>query len=319
MKTKYPMLDGGPFFRANDFVVLWRRLIRKAKKMEGNAAMVDVSDNQKDGRFDFDEYPVCESCGEPNSVEVLKAIDGNRIVQCENCGLWFTSPRVNEQKWINWLLEDNERNREFTENRLRYGFALSRNIQLAFSFWWRLLRTRRQKKLRSLFALHGGDVQRIFDVGCGCGYLIKAAQDLGIQASGNDLNRYAVERIRKLFGFDVHVGLLPSLFDKGFVEKSHYDVVYMNDYIEHTYHPKKDLDAAFGMLRPGGLIYISTFCVDSERYKRLGSSWDMLMWNHCFHFSSESLKKLVTDVGFDISMCNVNDDKGSVELVARKP
>jgi 2-polyprenyl-3-methyl-5-hydroxy-6-metoxy-1,4-benzoquinol methylase len=314
----YPMLDGGPIFRLSDFKALKHRVLLKIKRSEGNADTIDVSDNQKDSRFDFDEYPDCESCGMSGAKFVLKAIDGNRIVECENCGLWYTSPRVKESEWISWLQQDNERNREFTENRLQYGVALERNKRYSLSFWWRVTRKKRQQQLKKIFKLHGGKIDRLFDVGCGCGYLLKAAQDMGVYAAGNDLNRYAVDRMRELFGFDVYTGLIYDLLVRGDVKKDDFDIVYMNDYIEHSFHPKKDLKAAFEMLKKNGVAYLTTFCIDSERFDKLGEKWDMLMWNHCFHFTSETLKKIMQDVGFEIIMCNIHSSGGMVEICGRK-
>jgi SAM-dependent methyltransferase len=212
----YPMLDGGPIFRLSDFKALKHRVLLKIKRSEGNADTIDVSDNQKDSRFDFDEYPDCESCGMSGAKFVLKAIDGNRIVECENFGLR-----------------------------------------------------------------------------CGCGYLLKAAQDMGVYAAGNDLNRYAVDRMRELFGFDVYTGLIYDLLVRGDVKKDDFDIVYMNDYIEHSFHPKKDLKAAFEMLKKNGVAYLTTFCIDSERFDKLGEKWDMLM-------------------------CNIHSSGGMVEICGRK-
>ena len=164
-----------------------------------------------------------------------------------------------------------------------------------------------------------GGVERIFDVGCGCGYLLKAAKDMGMYASGNDLNGYAVGRMKDVLGLDVHSGVLYDLVQRGVVKTDYFDLVYMNDYIEHTYHPKLDIEAAFKMLRGDGVIYLQTFCVDSERFERLKEKWDMLMWNHCFHFSSVSLKKIAKDSGFEIVSCHVDGQAGMVEILARKP
>ena len=112
MIKQYPMCTGGPIFRLSDLLVLWRRLKIKLERSAGNAEKVDFSDNQKDAQLPFDEYPACDSCGVTESTEVMRAIDGNRIVECKNCGLWFTSPRVNEKTWEAWEF----RRANFTKN-----------------------------------------------------------------------------------------------------------------------------------------------------------------------------------------------------------
>jgi len=311
-----PMLGNSPWLRPRDFVVLARRLRLKLNRSYGLAG--DITDNLKDMQFAFDEYPACESCGSTDVREVLVAADGNRVVECEHCGLWFTSPRVSEDVWKGWLLQDSERNREFTENRLKYGDPLARNIPLSFSFWWRITRWRNQRHARELLRMHGGRVRHIHDVGCGVGFFLKACQEMGLSVSGNDLNGYAVKRMRELFGFDVLIGELPDFLEQkdGSCE---FDIVHMNDFIEHTYHPLRDLKCAHQMLSPGGLVYIRTFFVDSRKFEQLGDKWDMLMWNHVYHFSEKSLTRLIEQAGFGVKEIRRHEDTGIIEVFGIKP
>jgi SAM-dependent methyltransferase len=307
-------LSGQPFFRPSDFAVLMRRI--RARVSGGG---LDIADNLKDKGLPFTDCPVCESCGSSLAKEVLTALDGNRVVECSNCGLWYSSPRPAEEEWQSWLMaEATDRNIEFTENRLRHGVALARSLPLSFSFWWRYVRRRNQREIRKLIRMHGPGKLRLHDVGCGVGFLLKAAQDLGIQCSGNDLNGYAVSRMRELFGMDVHLGTLPGLFREGVLRANSYDLVTMDDFIEHSYHPLRDLTAAFSILREGGILSVQTFCVDSARFRRLKTRWDMLMWNHTFHFSSTSLRELIGQAGFNIVEVNVNSLRGTVWIMARK-
>jgi len=314
----YPMQNGGPYFRITDLAVLWRRVIRKLARTQGDAQRVDISDNQNDRQFEFLEYPLCESCGENFSTEVLIATDGNRIVECRSCSLWYTSPRIIEEDWIGWLCAPNPRNEVVTENRLQHGIALSRNIPLSFSFWWRIIRYQNQRKLKKLIKLHGGSVKRVFDVGCGSGLFLKSAKDLGVDVSGNDLNNYAVEKMNTVLGVDAHLGQLEELISLGAINKDAYEIVHMNDFIEHSYHPKQDIEAAHEILKKDGLLYVRTFCVDSDKFNTLKEQWDMLMWNHCFHFTSNSLSNLITQSSFSILSCTIHESTGIIELIAKK-
>jgi len=99
MNEQYPMIDGGSIFRISDIAVAWRRLLLKLRNIEGNASFLDFTDNLKDAKLLFDEYPNCESCGAIGNKEMLRAIDGNRVVECVECGLWYTSPRIRESLW----------------------------------------------------------------------------------------------------------------------------------------------------------------------------------------------------------------------------
>lgn len=314
----YPMLSGGGVFNLSDIRAAYFRILKRYFGV--GVVPKDVSDNNKDRiGLAFDEYPACEMCGSTHNKQVLIALDNNRIVECENCGLWYTSPRVNEQAWMNWLGQiDADRNIEFTENRLRYGVALNRNIPYGFSFWWKIKRYKSQNAIKEIIKKHGGDVRSLHDVGCGVGFVIKSAMEMGFESSGNDLNAYAIERMRDLFDMNVHLGQLSDLVRTGVLPKNENDIVIMHDCIEHFYHPLAELTAAFSILKEGGILHLTTFSVDTDIFRGLGNKWDMLMWNHVFHFSSKSLVEMVKKAGFKHVDFELNQRRGAIEICARK-
>jgi len=311
------MISGGPWFRPSDLVVALRRIKQRLAPVRHQKAL-DVSQNIADHAVPFSEYPPCEMCGSEDTRQVLLARDGNRVVACVNCGLWFTSPRVPERLWQEWLAaQDSERNKRVTENRLQYGVALDRNVAYSFSFWWRLRQRRYRELVHKLVVEHGGTPRRLFDVGCGVGFLLQCAKDLGLETAGNDLNGYAVSRMRDALGLNVHPCLLTELRHRPDFA-GHWDIVVMRDYIEHTYHPLADLAAAHALMPRGGLIYIHTFFVDSAMGQRCGADWDQHMWNHVFHFSSGSLQSMVSKAGFTVQRVQLEQDIGDISVIARK-
>lgn len=312
------MISGGPWVRASDAFVVLRRIRQRLAPLRHQKAL-DVSQNVADHAVPFSEYPACEFCGAAGARPVLTARDGNRVVACTACGLWFTSPRVPEPLWQQWLAaQDSERNRKVTENRLRHGVALDRNIPYSFSFWWRLRQRRYRALVRKLVAWHGANPRRFFDVGCGVGFLLQCAKDLGLEAAGNDLNGYAVSRMRDALGLDVHACLLTELASRPEFA-GRWDILVMRDYIEHTYHPLADLKAACALMSGGGLIYVHTFYVDSLMGQRCGADWDQHMWNHVFHFSSGSLQAMIEKAGFTVEHTELEPNIGHIAVIARKP
>lgn len=314
----YPMVSGGPYVRFRDAAVLVRKARRRAWRTQ-LAAVETFSENLKDRVLPFDECPSCEACGCTDAREAVVARDGNRIVECTDCGLWYTSPRIEEARWMAWLAtKDAERNVEFTENRLRYGVALDRNVPYSFGFWWRRRRRRLQRLIRRLGRLCSAPLPRLFDIGCGVGHLLKAAQDMGLEVSGNELNAYAVQRMRDLFQMDVHDAPLAPLIAGHVVPAGAYDIVTMTDVIEHVYHPLKELRAARDLLTPDGVVYVATFAVDTACHDRLGAHWGMFMWNHTFHFSSSSLSGLMAQAGLAVMDVRLDQDRGLVGITARR-
>ncbi|MBA7627873.1 hypothetical protein ES703_35342 [subsurface metagenome] len=246
--------------------------------------------------------------------EVLITRDGRRIVECNHCGLWFTSPRINGNTWVEYLKEETERSIEFTENRLKSGVASSHRTKYSPPDWRKRRAAIENQIIDEIEEHWGGKVNRLHDVGCGVGFLLEAARNRGIEASGNDLNRYACKVMKERLGLKVYNDILPSLK----IEEGSLDAIVFRDYIEHTYHPLQDLKAAYKFLRPGGVIWIETFHVDCHTFQRLKGDWDMLFWNHVFHFSTKSLQDMVVKAGFVVKHIDGNYNNPLVKVIMIK-
>lgn len=272
---------------------LFFRVLRKIGFVDLKESMVD----QNEDRFTtFDEYPNCDICGSSDLDEVMVTADGSRIVKCNSCEVMFTSPRIDERKWIEWLRKDTERSKIFTENRLKYGVALSSNIKYVFPFWKKILDREYNKIFDRLEKYSGKDGLRIHDVGCGVGHLLKAAESRGYTVSGNELNQYACDVMNRRLGLKVYNETLSNVQ----IDDCSLDAIIMRDYIEHSYHPFMDSKKSYELLRVGGLLYVETFKTDCQTYEQLKGDWNMLFWNHSFHFESKSLCEMLKKSGFDI-------------------
>lgn len=287
---------------------------RSARRLRLIRPDYTMEDQGKDRFAPFDEYPPCDSCGGTAVTEKLVAKDGSRIVECDHCGLWFTSPRINEAVWVRYLQTPTERSREFTENRLRYGVALSSNVKFVLPGWFER-RMRLENAIIDRIQKHlDAPIHRLHDVGCGVGFLLRAARDRGINASGNDLNQYAWQVMQERFGLTVYNDSLPRLE----LPPESVDAVVMRDYIEHSYHPMLDLHAAHKLLRPGGVVYVETFHIDSRPFEELGAGWNMLFWSHTYHYSTKTLSDMVSRAGLAILEVQTSHADTLVRVTARK-
>ena len=118
--------------------------------------------------------------------------------------------------------------------------------------------------------------------------------------------------MREDLGLDVYMG---NIGDMPFKDNS-IDIIFMNDFIEHTYHPQDDLKAAARYLNSGGLLFLETFYLDSDRFEQLGTDWNMLTWPHIYHFSRTTLAQMVTNAGLTISEENPKEN-GIIEMLCR--
>lgn len=270
---------------------------------------------RKISKHEFDEVPVCNFCGSADSTQAMEK-DGFCVAECTNCKLWFTSPRLNQTEWEAYLRYPyTPRNIAVTENRLHYGVAVPGNAGANKpSGKWRLAARRRNiRRIEMLQERLGRPIRRIHDCGCGVGYFVQDALEFGLDASGNDLNGYACKVMQEELQLNVHLANIGELpFPAGSI-----DVVFMNDFIEHTYHPLEDLKAAANLLTPGGVIFLETFYLDSPEFQKRGADWGMLTWPHLYHFTSTSLKAMVEAAGLKIEFENLKEN-GIIELVGRK-
>ncbi len=126
------------------------------------------------------------------------------------------------------------------------------------------------------FRLYG--CKTLLDFGCGHGYLVRDALDLGLTA----------------YGYDKYN---PSFQTVPFEPV---DLVSMVEVIEHTVAPFQELDTVYACLKEGGYVYIETSFTDIGR--SLGELEDFFYISpgagHSTIFSHKSLDMLMTSKGF---------------------
>ena len=136
----------------------------------------------------------------------------------------------------------------------------------------------------------------LLDAGCGNGGFLSIARGLGWDVEGFDLDERAVATAQNA-GVRAHVGTLASLAE---VLNGPYDAITMNHVIEHVYDPKLDLQRAYGLLRPGGMLFVETPNIDALNLRRFGIHWRGLEApRHLVLFNPASLARLLGEIGFE--------------------
>lgn len=138
---------------------------------------------------------------------------------------------------------------------------------------------------------HGG---RLLDIGFGNGGFLKLATEIGWRAEGIDFDPVAVE-LASSRGLEVRCVSAEELAD----EPGRYDVITVSHVIEHVYDPPALLRAIYGLLTPGGLLWLETPNLDSLGHARFGRDWRGLEPpRHLALFCRDSLKAALTRAGF---------------------
>ncbi len=236
------------------------------------------------------QCPVCKS----SHFAVLDAVAG--LDQCQPCSFVFANPRPSlsdlehyyskPSKYEDWLSNEAERDH----------------------LWRRRLKKMGKTKTQGT----------LLDVGTGIGQFLNHAKGLYTAVFGTELSDSAINIARNKYGLDIMKGDLESIsFSRRF------DNISLFHILEHVHDPRRLLEKCYQLLNPGGKIVIA---VPNDLY-----SWELKIrtairrwkgvlscttgWTgiakialdgsvdeiHLSQFSVASLRKLLTDVGYEIA------------------
>jgi 2-polyprenyl-6-hydroxyphenyl methylase/3-demethylubiquinone-9 3-methyltransferase len=145
----------------------------------------------------------------------------------------------------------------------------------------------------------------VIDLGCGNGSLLATFRERGWQLTGVDFSPSGIEVARKAFpGIRFELG--DATEDLARFGYGTYDLVISTETIEHIFLPRKYSQNCFRLLKPGGVLVMST---PFHGYiKNLGSSllgaWDSHwapLWDygHIKFWSPVTLGQLLYESGFE--------------------
>src|SRR5690606_20946181 len=83
------------------------------------------------------------------------------------------------------------------------------------------------------------------------------------------------------------------------LEKESYDIITSFEVIEHLTYPKEHLEELFRLLRPGGILYITTPNFNALTRYILKAEWSIITYpEHLTYFSANTLNYALESVGF---------------------
>jgi 2-polyprenyl-3-methyl-5-hydroxy-6-metoxy-1,4-benzoquinol methylase len=136
---------------------------------------------------------------------------------------------------------------------------------------------------------------RLLDVGAGAGLFLASARAAGWDVEGVEIAGYGPVYAQK--HFDLHI-VHGTLHEAQFPD-DHFDVVMLQDTIEHVSDPLGLLTEVCRVLRPGGGVILSTPNVDSLVRRVFGSRWAFISPREHVHlFNTRSLLWLLKATGF---------------------
>jgi len=200
-------------------------------------------------------------------------ISQETLVECNDCGLIFTSPRLRRDL----ILKGYEETEDPTyvsqsEGRIK---SFERCLQAVEKF---------QK---------GGAV---LDIGAAAGFFLKVAKEKGWDTYGIEPSKYLSDWGNKEYGLNIFCGTLenaPKLPKK-------MDVVTLWDVLEHTFEPKDVLAKVNRYLNDGGYVVINYPNIGNWMAKAAGRKYWFILSVHLYYFVPKTIERMLKETGFEV-------------------
>lgn len=176
---------------------------------------------------------------------------------------------------------------------------------------------RSRHRVRRIVRTLGRDPRglKFLDVGCNGGFLTEAAREAGFAATGLDPDGAAIAYARQHYPGNrfVHGYLEGSALEPG-----SFDAIYCSEVIEHSSDVNAFTARLSELMKPGGLIYLTTPDISHWRRPKDVTRWDAFCPpSHCLYFSPANLTELLRRHGLDV-VWRPFSFKPGIKLMARK-
>lgn len=169
------------------------------------------------------------------------------------------------------------------------------NIRLIYSLLKRITLLRRERNKINLMYLESVKPGKLLEVGCGNGQRLFKLRKLGWIVVGQEVDPKSASQAQDSHGMEVHVGELANISFRD----TFFDAIVMNHVIEHVHSPDKLLSECYRILKPGGILIVTTPNIDSLGHRHFKSHWMALdPLRHLHLFSQGTLQKVAIAGGF---------------------
>jgi 2-polyprenyl-3-methyl-5-hydroxy-6-metoxy-1,4-benzoquinol methylase len=212
----------------------------------------------------------CILCNSKDISE-LEGYERHQLSKCQSCGFVFMSriPSIDE-------LHDHYK---------LYSYASDRTVSpLTIDSYNKLLDG--MEKYRKLNTL--------IDVGCGKGWFLIEARKRGWKVYGTEFSDEAI-RICTAAGIEMTKGDLRADAFEGL----QFDVVFSSEVIEHVNNPRTQFQQMFAILRPGGLLYLTTPNFNCYLRFKFKADYNIIEYpEHLGYFTKSTLNFALKATGF---------------------
>lgn len=222
----------------------------------------------------------CKACLE-SQITMLFKKNSYYFKKCVKCGLIFVDPLPQKREVLK--LYDKSTKAAYYEEADQEGILYAKKLKLGF--------------LKDLHAISFNSWQRVLDIGCGGGFFLNAVRETFDEVYGLEISSELAEFVKRKWGIDVHIGDIQNI---NFSE-NYFDIITLYDVIEHMLHPDQLLSEIHRILKPGGVVVVSTPNVNGLSAKIMKDKWLFFTPpEHLYYFSPNSLKIFLEANGFTV-------------------
>ncbi len=208
------------------------------------------------------------------------------LTKCKNCGLIYLNPRPSKNEIIQFYPSDYRPKTTLSSKDL-----IKRKKKYKTKFLYYIF--------KNPWFIDKNNGNSILDLGCGSGELLIFFKEKGFNVTGIEIDPITSQFLKNTYNLNVFNQDMDSSFP--FPDNS-FDIVISRHSLEHTHNPLNVLLEIHRVLKPNGRLILGLPNIDSFIAKLTGENWnDLDLPRHLYHFSSETISRLLTQTGFKIT------------------
>lgn len=218
-----------------------------------------------------ERHTCCPVCG-CRKLREKHRVKGYSIAECLGCTVQFVT-NILSSDYLAAYYQD-----------LEGHYAYEPDNRACVEYYYRRIKKRVEESVPGKGA--------ILDVGCSAGYFLDLMD--GWEKHGIEISAEYGNKARQKLGSGIFIGDLADFPEKG----GYFDVITMQDVLDHFRDPYQALIKCARMLKPGGLLVIKVHDI-SCLYARLSGPrfYALIPPAHLFYFNSTSLRALLSRTG----------------------
>jgi len=219
-------------------------------------------------------YPACPLCDSDKVVSRF-VVDGFYINACHSCGVVFVANKMTPETLAGYYESAASDEFVYTSDNVTY-----------LNHYYSALK-------REISRLTGKTSGTILDVGCSAGYFLDLME--GWDRHGIEISPREAEIARRKYGDSIFTGIIEDYAGR----EGFFDVIALQDVLDHCIDPMRVVRACHHMLKPGGLIIVKVHDISCIYARITGKSfYAILPPFHLFYFSKKPLAWMLEQSGF---------------------